>query len=197
MVRASPRQGEGPRFKSERSEDNMLTITTADESQKQFDTPVTVHQVAESIGPGLAKAALAGRVDGTPRDGPCGKSSSNIFVAYSRPLAESTRALCKADFSYDEQADCFHCPCDQRLVLQYEGKDGTRCYQAEATVCGRCPYYDRCCKSRQGAGRTITPQHEKNGASNNDGVSVSGIWKYVKPKGIKQEKPNYGMKMRS
>ena len=43
----------------------MLTITLPDESQKQFDTPVTVHQVAESIGPGLAKAALAGRVDGT------------------------------------------------------------------------------------------------------------------------------------
>ena len=76
--------------------------------------------------------------------------------SHSEPLAESTRALCKADFSYDEQADCFHCPGDQRLVLKYEGKDGTRCYQAEATVCGRCPYYNRCCKSRQGAGRTIT-----------------------------------------
>ena len=41
----------------------MPTINLPDGSQKQFDSPVTVHQVAESIGPGLAKAALAGRVD--------------------------------------------------------------------------------------------------------------------------------------
>ena len=40
----------------------MPTITLPDGSQKQFESPVTVHQVAESIGPGLAKAALAGRL---------------------------------------------------------------------------------------------------------------------------------------
>jgi threonyl-tRNA synthetase len=43
----------------------MPTITLPDGSQKQFDSPISVHQVAESIGPGLAKAAVAGRVDGT------------------------------------------------------------------------------------------------------------------------------------
>lgn len=47
------------------SEKDMLTMTLPDGSQKQFDSPVTVHQVAESIGPGLASAALAGKVDGT------------------------------------------------------------------------------------------------------------------------------------
>ena len=41
----------------------MPTINLPDGSQKKFDSPVTVHQVAESIGPGLAKAALAGCVD--------------------------------------------------------------------------------------------------------------------------------------
>ena len=41
----------------------MPTINLPEGSQKQFDSPVTVHQVAESIGPGLAKAALAGCVD--------------------------------------------------------------------------------------------------------------------------------------
>src|SRR5699024_10279530 len=35
---------------------------------KSFDHPVTVMQVAESIGPGLAKATLAGRVDGEEVD---------------------------------------------------------------------------------------------------------------------------------
>jgi threonyl-tRNA synthetase len=42
----------------------MPIITLPDGSQRRFDHPVTVDEVAGSIGPGLAKAALAGRVDG-------------------------------------------------------------------------------------------------------------------------------------
>ncbi len=42
----------------------MVHITLPDGSRKDFESPVTVHEVAESIGPGLAKAALAGEVDG-------------------------------------------------------------------------------------------------------------------------------------
>ncbi|AKH19938.1 threonine--tRNA ligase [Sedimenticola thiotaurini] len=41
----------------------MPVITLPDGSQRSFDNPVSVHDVAASIGPGLAKAALAGRVD--------------------------------------------------------------------------------------------------------------------------------------
>jgi threonyl-tRNA synthetase len=43
----------------------MPQITLPDGSQRVFDHPVTVAEVAASIGPGLAKAALAGKVDGT------------------------------------------------------------------------------------------------------------------------------------
>ncbi len=42
----------------------MVNVTLPDGSVRQFDNPVTVAQVAASIGAGLAKAALAGRVDG-------------------------------------------------------------------------------------------------------------------------------------
>ncbi len=42
----------------------MPRITLPDGSAKDFDGPVTVAAVARSIGPGLARAALAGRVDG-------------------------------------------------------------------------------------------------------------------------------------
>ncbi|MFO1465808.1 MAG: threonine--tRNA ligase [Steroidobacteraceae bacterium] len=42
----------------------MPVITLPDSSKKHFEQPVTVAEVASSIGPGLAKAALAGRVDG-------------------------------------------------------------------------------------------------------------------------------------
>jgi threonyl-tRNA synthetase len=42
----------------------MVAITLPDKSVRSFDSPVTVAQVAASIGPGLAKAALAGKVDG-------------------------------------------------------------------------------------------------------------------------------------
>ena len=42
----------------------MPLMTLPDGSQRQFDQPVSVLDVALSIGAGLAKAALAGRVDG-------------------------------------------------------------------------------------------------------------------------------------
>jgi threonyl-tRNA synthetase len=42
----------------------MVSITLPDKSVRQFDHPVSVAEVALSIGAGLAKAALAGRVDG-------------------------------------------------------------------------------------------------------------------------------------
>ena len=43
----------------------MPVVTLPDGSRKQFDQPVTVADVAAGIGAGLAKAALAGRVNGT------------------------------------------------------------------------------------------------------------------------------------
>jgi len=42
----------------------MPVVTLPDGSQRPFDHPVTVDEVAASIGAGLRKAALAGRVDG-------------------------------------------------------------------------------------------------------------------------------------
>ena len=42
----------------------MPAITLPDGSQKHFDQPVSVQDIAAGIGAGLAKAALAGRVDG-------------------------------------------------------------------------------------------------------------------------------------
>ncbi len=42
----------------------MPTITLPDGSQRQFDQAVTVIDVAQAIGPGLAKATVAGRVNG-------------------------------------------------------------------------------------------------------------------------------------
>ncbi len=46
----------------------MPAITLPDGSQRQFDRAVTVMDVATDIGPGLAKATLAGEVDGVLRD---------------------------------------------------------------------------------------------------------------------------------
>lgn len=46
----------------------MPIITLPDGSQRQFDNPVSVLEVAQSIGSGLAKATIAGRVNGERRD---------------------------------------------------------------------------------------------------------------------------------
>ena len=42
----------------------MPDIRLPDGSVRHFDAPVTIAQVAQSIGAGLARAALAGKVDG-------------------------------------------------------------------------------------------------------------------------------------
>ncbi len=42
----------------------MITITLPDGSRREFEGPVSVMQVAQSIGAGLAKATVAGEVDG-------------------------------------------------------------------------------------------------------------------------------------
>ncbi len=42
----------------------MISITLPDGSQRQFDHPVSIHDVAADIGAGLARAALAGKVNG-------------------------------------------------------------------------------------------------------------------------------------
>lgn len=46
----------------------MPVITLPDGSQRQFDKPVTVLEVAQNIGAGLAKATIAGRVNGERKD---------------------------------------------------------------------------------------------------------------------------------
>ena len=46
----------------------MPIITLPDGSQRQFDNPVSVLEVAQDIGAGLAKATIAGRVNGERRD---------------------------------------------------------------------------------------------------------------------------------
>ena len=42
----------------------MISITLPDGSSRQFEYPVTVSEIATSIGSGLARAAFSGKVDG-------------------------------------------------------------------------------------------------------------------------------------
>ncbi|QDF96213.1 threonine--tRNA ligase [Azoarcus sp. DD4] len=58
----------------------MPNITLPDGSVRSFDHPVTVADVAASIGAGLAKAALAGRIDGRLVDLSC-RIESDIGLA--------------------------------------------------------------------------------------------------------------------
>ena len=46
----------------------MPVITLPDGTQREYEQPVTIEQIAMDIGPGLARAALAGKVDGKPVD---------------------------------------------------------------------------------------------------------------------------------
>ena len=47
----------------------MIKITLPDNSTKNFDSPISIDDVAAEIGNGLFKATVAGKVDGTLKDG--------------------------------------------------------------------------------------------------------------------------------
>ncbi|MFT5082016.1 MAG: threonyl-tRNA synthetase [Lentisphaeria bacterium] len=75
----------------------MPVITLPDGSQRHFDHAVSVMDVAKDIGPGLAKAAIAGRVDGQPIDASdLIESDANltIFTAKSEEGLEIIRHSC-------------------------------------------------------------------------------------------------------
>jgi threonyl-tRNA synthetase len=58
----------------------MLNITLPDGSLRQYPGPVTVAEVAASIGSGLAKAALAGKINGKVVD-------TSFVIAVDSPLS--------------------------------------------------------------------------------------------------------------
>ena len=80
----------------------MPLITLPDGSTRQFDQPVTVAGVAASIGPGLAKAALAGRVDGQLVD--TSKSGEAPWIHGQPWKYGAMRILCASKGKTDESA---------------------------------------------------------------------------------------------
>src|SRR3954469_3012854 len=58
----------------------MIQVTLPDGSKREYPGPVTVAEVASSIGSGLAKAALAGKVDGKVVD-------TSFTIAKDSPLS--------------------------------------------------------------------------------------------------------------
>ena len=73
----------------------MLVVTLPDGSKREFDAPVRVLDVAQSIGSGLAKAALGGIVDGKMVD-------ASFVIDKDSQLAiitdKSPEALCRSSF---------------------------------------------------------------------------------------------------
>lgn len=73
-----------------------------------------------------------------------------------RSLQECSRDVTKADFTYDEERDCFRCPGGQTLPWKRTDENGRRFYQARKESCTQCAYKGRCCKSKKGEPRTIS-----------------------------------------
>ena len=71
----------------------MIQITLLDGSQREFPGPVTVAEVAASIGAGLAKAALAGKLDGKVVDTSCLIESSSPLSIITAKDAEGLEVI--------------------------------------------------------------------------------------------------------
>lgn len=72
------------------------------------------------------------------------------------PLEECDRKIVKSDFEYNDSDNSFNCPGGQKLNMISEDDDGNRKYQGDSKTCTDCPLKDRCCRSTQGAARTIS-----------------------------------------
>ena len=70
----------------------MPVVTLPDGSTREFDQSVTVFDVAADIGPGLAKAALAGKVNGAMVD-------TSFLIENDTELANGT--IGKRDIQHD------------------------------------------------------------------------------------------------
>ena len=98
----------------------MPVITLPDGSNRQFDSPVSILDVAADIGPGLAKSTLGGRVNGvrmdasdvisedveltifTPRDEDGLENYSSLLCAFVGACIKTALARCKdGDWTYD------------------------------------------------------------------------------------------------
>ena len=82
----------------------MVAITLPDGSERKFDGPVTGAELAADIGPVLAKAALAVRVDGEIRDLSVAiEADAEVeLVVYPRP--KSLFELLRGGFSLGQAA---------------------------------------------------------------------------------------------
>ena len=103
----------------------MVSIQLPDGSRREFDGPVTVAEVAASIGAGLAKAALAGKI-GDKLGYPCfvkpANLGSSVGIAKARSRAELEAAL--------DSAASF----DRRLIV--EAAAGGKPREVECAVLG-------------------------------------------------------------
>ncbi|NNJ83703.1 MAG: threonine--tRNA ligase [Gammaproteobacteria bacterium] len=72
----------------------MPTITFPDGTRRDYEKSLTVGEVAASIGPGLAKAALAGEIDG-PIDGP--GNGQLVDLSYSLEQDHTLRIITNRD----------------------------------------------------------------------------------------------------
>jgi transposase len=78
-----------------------------------------------------------------------------------KPLDDTKRTLVKSDFEYDTQCNSFTCPGGQSLTMISESKTGARIFQGKSEACAACRYQSRCCKSTNGAARTINTDNRE------------------------------------
>ena len=66
---------------------SQLNITLPDGSVRQYESPTTIAQIAADIGAGLAKATVAGKVNGILRDAsdPITEDASVQIITPQRP----------------------------------------------------------------------------------------------------------------
>lgn len=69
-------------------------------------------------------------------------------LPYTRPKGQEG-FFSRKEFVYDEYYDCIICPADQVLNYRTTNREGYKEYYSNPAICSRCPYLNKCTKSKE------------------------------------------------
>lgn len=69
-------------------------------------------------------------------------------ISYRRP-SHRKGYFYKREYRYDEQADAYICPAEQKLIYSTTSREGYRHYKSDPEICRTCEHLDRCTKSKE------------------------------------------------
>lgn len=101
------------------------------------------------------------------------------ILPYKRPQTKKG-FFPKREYVYDEQFDCYICPNNQILSYTTVNRQGYRQYKSNPEACSKCPFRDKCTKSRNNT-KVVTRHVWAEYLETAEEVRYTQLWKDIYP----------------